>query len=50
MEENQKESKNIELDIDPMLLMEDILEKLKILDYEIWRILALKTWADFAVF
>ena len=34
MEEKQKES-HPEIDIDPMLLMEDILEKLKLLDYEI---------------
>jgi len=32
MDENQKDQ---EMDIDPMLLMEDILEKLKLLDYEI---------------
>lgn len=29
------EKQTQELDIDPMLLMEDILEKLKLLDYEI---------------
>ena len=34
MEEKQKES-NHEIEVDPMLLMEDILEKLKLLDYEI---------------
>ena len=32
MEEKQE---NKELDFDPMLLMEEILEKLKLLDYEV---------------
>jgi hypothetical protein len=31
----EKQGGNQELDIDPMLLMEDILEKLKLLDYEV---------------
>lgn len=29
------ENQNQEIDVDPMLLMEDIIEKLKLLDYEI---------------
>jgi hypothetical protein len=34
MDEKQKET-NEEIDIDPSLLMEEILEKLKLLDYEV---------------
>ncbi len=35
MEENKKEENSGEIDIDPLLLMEDILDKLKLLDYEV---------------
>ena len=31
---NAKNNAEIEIDIDPLLLMEEILEKLKFLDYE----------------
>ena len=31
---NTKNNAEIEIDIDPLLLMEEILEKLKFLDYE----------------
>ena len=35
MESEKKEEQGGEIDIDPILLMEDILDKLKLLDYEI---------------
>lgn len=35
MEENKREENSGEIDIDPLLLMEDILDKLKLLDYEV---------------
>lgn len=36
MEENNKREENSgDSDIDPLLLMEDILDKLKLLDYEV---------------
>jgi len=34
-ENNKKEDNSGDMDIDPLILMEDILDKLKLLDYEV---------------